>query len=69
MKLVIVGAVVVDVEKLLFIERGSYRDDKKDWEAVLVMMGGVKCHPHIYIQEVLALLMDFPKLDGSGTRL
>lgn len=68
MKFIDVGAVVVDVEKLLYIERGQWREDKKDWRAILVMVGGVKCDPQLYVQEVRALIVETPRLDGNGTR-
>lgn len=69
MKFIDIGVVVIDLEKLLYVERGRWREDRKDWEAILVMENGVRCEPKVHIQEVRALIIDTPSLDGSGTRV
>lgn len=69
MKFIDVGSVVIDIDKLLYVERGRWREDKKDYEAILVLVGGVRCDPKVYVQEVRALIIDAPRLDGSGTRV
>lgn len=69
MRFIDVGAVVIDIDKLLYVERGRWREDKKDWEAVLVLVGGVRCEPKVFVQEVRALIVETPLLDGSGTRV
>jgi hypothetical protein len=57
MNFIDIGPYVVDLDKLLFVERGKWHVDRQDYEAVLVMVGGIRCETRVFIQEVRALIV------------